>query len=502
VCEATAPQLQHDLTAGRYSAGDLVTYYVDRIRRIDAIHLHSVIDLNPDALQVAATLDAERSAGQVRGLMHGIPVLLKDNIGTGDRLRTTAGAAALSNALCDRDAQIVAALRQAGAIILGKTNLSEWAYWMSYIAPSGYSAIGGQVVSPYGAGIDPFGSSTGSAVAATSNLAAMTVGTETMGSIVAPSSRASVVGMRPTLGLLSRDRILPITAECDSAGPIVRSVTDAAVMLTVMAATRDIRDRLSSRAEGLHGTDFTAALRVDGLRGKRIGLLGIEAPPTTSDEWVVANSGLGAAVQAMQSAGARLVVLRPGPFELTGPGFVPEFNWGLREGVNAYLAATNASVGSLADVIAFNDDNPGRFAPWGQDRLRDCLYSPLNERQVSQIARDNREQAREYLAGMMDENDLDALVGIDTLQSMIYPFAGFPAIAVPAGLTSGGAPFSVTFIGHARADAELLGMAYAFEQASRLRVPPVLPVSEDLPGLWRKTARGGPSGRTLGLQPL
>ncbi len=502
VSEATAPQLQHDLTAGRYGAADLVAYYVDRIRRIDAIHLHSVIDLNPEALDIAVTRDAERSAGQLRGPLHGIPVLLKDNIGTGDRLRTTAGAAALSNARCDRDAQLVAALRAAGAIILGKTNLSEWAYWMSYIAPSGFSAIGGQVVSPYGDGIDPFGSSTGSAVAATANLAAMTVGTETMGSIVAPSSRASVVGMRPTLGLLSRDRILPITAECDSAGPIARTVTDVAVMLSVMAATRDIRDRLSSRAAGLHGTDFTAALRADGLRGKRIGLLGIEAPTSSSDEWVVSNSGLGAAVQAMESAGARLVVLRPGPFELAGPGFVPEFNWGLREGVNAYLAATKATVGSLADVIAFNDENPGRFAPWGQDRLRDCLYSPLNERQAVQIARDNREQAREYLAGMMDENDLDALVGIDTLQSMIYPFAGFPAIAVPAGLTSGGAPFSVTFIGRARADAELIGIAYAYEQASRLRVPPILPASKESPALSVNATRGGPSGRFWGLQPL
>ena len=266
---------------------------------------------------------------------------------------------------------------------------------MSYIAPSGYSAIGGQVVSPYGDGIDPFGSSTGSAVAATANLASMTVGTETMGSIVAPSSRASVVGMRPTLGLLSRDRILPITAECDSAGPIARTVTDVAVMLTVMAATRDIRDRLSSRAAGLHGTDFTAALRCDGLRGKRIGLLGIEAPSSSSDEWVVSNSGLGAAVHAMETAGARLVVLRPGPFELAGPGFVPEFNWGLREGVNAYLAATKATVGSLADVIAFNDENPGRFAPWGQDRLRDCLFSPLNERQArkSRVITGNRRES-------------------------------------------------------------------------------------------------------------
>ena len=501
VLEATAPQLQSDFDAGRYSATDLVAYYVDRIRRLDAIQLRSVIELNPDALEIAARLDAERASGGARGVLHGIPVLLKDNIGTGDQLHTTAGAAALSTARSDRDAHLVAGLREAGAVVLGKTNLSEWAYWMSYIAPSGFSALGGQVVSPYGPGIDPFGSSTGSAVAVTMNLAAITVGTETAGSIVAPSARASVVGMRPSLGLVSRDRVVPISDECDTAGPIGRTVTDVAATLTAMTPVRDIRDRYSDRAEGVHGTDFMAALDLDALRGKRIGLIGIGVTGAADDEWIIANSGFTDAVRAMEAAGAKVVVIRPAPFDFEGPGFVPEFNWGLREGVNAYLAATDAPVRSLADVIAFNDENPGRYAPWGQDRLRDCLWSPLGEQEVREISRANRQQAREYLTGLLEADELDVLAGIDTLQSLIYPFAGFPAIAVPAGFYPGGAPFSVTFIGRPRSDASLIGMAYAYEQASRLRVPPALTGAAPPCAPTRNGRRGGGPTSWWGLTP-
>jgi amidase len=496
--EATAPQLQSDLDAGRYSAAELVTYYVDRIRRLDAGRFHSIIELNPDALEIAAAFDAERAAGQQRGPLHGLPILLKDNIGTGDRLRTTAGAAALSGARCDRDAHLVSGLREAGAVILGKTNMSEWAYWMAYYAPSGFSAIGGQVVCPYGEGIDPSGSSTGSAVAATANLAAITVGTETAGSIVSPSSRASVVGMRPTLGLVSRDRILPISMECDTAGPIGRTVTDVAALLTAMAFEQDIRDRHARRASEIHGTDFMTSLDPEALRGKRIGLIGIETAGTVSDEWIIANSGLNGVARAMEDAGARVVVVRPAPFELSG--FETEWNWNMREGVDAYLAATQAPVRSLADIIAFNDEDPDRFAPWGQERLRDCLWCPIGEGEARQIARDNRQQAREYLNGLLDGDDLDALVGIDTLQSLIYPFAGFPAIAVPAGMIPGGAPFAVTFIGRPRDDAALIGMAYAYEQASRFRVPPDLPRTAAPCAAVRGGRRYGGPGWSWGLE--
>lgn len=497
VLEATAPQLQSDMQIGRYSGADLALYYLDRIRRLDT-RLRSVIELNPDVLDEAVLLDSERACGQVRGPLHGVPILLKDNIGTGGRMRTTAGAVALSAACCDRDAHLVSGLRDAGAVILGKSNLSEWSYWMSYTAPSGFSGLGGQVVCPYGEGIDPVGSSTGSAVAVTTNLAAISVGTETMGSIVAPSSRASLVGMKPTLGLVSRDRVLPITDECDSAGPIGRTVTDVAVMLTAMAAAPDVRDRHFHRAEGLHGTDFAAALSWDGLRGKRLGVLDMEVPEPSE---TIRYSGLSGAIQAMQDAGAEVTAVLAQEFELDGAGFVPEFNWGLREGVDAYLAATDAPARSLAEVIAFNDDNLPRYAPWGQDRLRDCLGNPLGEREVRQIARANRQQARAYLMGLLDGNELDALVGLDTLQSMIYPFAGFPAITVPAG-APWGVPVGVTFIGRARSDAELLGMAYAFEQASRLRVPPAMALPEITEDAGSRGSRPWRSGRSWGLASI
>ncbi|MFT4039613.1 MAG: amidase family protein [Thermomicrobiales bacterium] len=473
--EASVPQMQADLAAGRYSSVDLVTYYLDRIRRFDVTQLHSVLDVNPEILELAAFSDSERSQGTLRGPLHGIPVLLKDNIGSGDRLRTTAGAVALADARCDRDAHLVSGLRSDGALMLGKTNLSEWAYWMAYYAPSGFSALGGQTLCPYGAQIDPVGSSTGSAVAMTANFAAISVGTETCGSIVAPSSRASVVGMRPTLGLVSRDRVLPITDECDMAGPIGRTVSDVALALTAMAATRDPRDRQSRRAAGVHGTDFFARLHRDALRGKRIGLIGIALSGPADDEWIIANSGLSATADALRRAGATVAVVRAGGFDFTGPGFVGEFNFGLREGVNAYLRATNAPMSSLSDIIDFNDQDPARFAPWGQERLRDCEWSPMGESEARVIARANRQQARAYLDVLLDAQELDALVGIDTLQSLIYPFAGYPAIAMPGGLSPWGVPFSATFIGRARADADLLAMAYAFEQAGPLRVPPVLP---------------------------
>lgn len=496
--EASIPRMQEDLQAGRYTSVDLVTYYLDRIRRFDITSLHSILDLNPEILDIAASCDSERSQGRLRGSLHGIPVLLKDNIGSGDQMRTTAGAAALGTARCDRDAQLVTSLRNAGAMMLGKTNLSEWAYWMSYIAPSGFSALGGQTLCPYGAAIDPVGSSTGSAVAMTANFAAISVGTETAGSIVAPSSRASVVGMRPTLGLVSRDRVLPITDECDMAGPIGRTVSDVALALTAMAAEADPRDRQSHRAAGVHGTDFFALLDRDALRGKHVGIIGIELTGPADDDWVIANSGLNATADALRRAGANISVVRAAPFDFSGPGFVGEFNFGMREGVNAYLRATNAPMASLAEIIDFNDQDLGRFAPWGQDRLRDCLWSPLGEAEARRIARGNRQQARAYLTDLLDGQNLDALIGIDTLQSLIYPFAGFPAIAMPGGLSPWGVPFSATFIGRPRDDAALLSMAYAFEQAGPLRVAPDLP--GDFPPrrsaepMWPGWARGRLNG--------
>lgn len=470
--EASVVAIGQYLAAGQVTTAELVAWYVGRIQAHDVGWLQAILELNPDAPTIAAERDAELARGAGRGGLHGIPVLLKDTIGTGDQMQTTAGAAALRYARCDRDAALVASLREAGAVILGKANLSEWSYWMSSIAPSGYSALGGQVISPYGAEIDPWGSSTGSAVAVSANFAALAVGTETVGSIISPAARASVVGMRPSHGLISNDRIVPISAEVDTAGPLGRSVADVAALLTGLASAGPLAgaDPLSH----LRGVNFAAALHRRALRRARIGIVAegevFQAPAETA----IAYLGLEPAAAALRAAGATVVVARAAPFGYEGLGFVSQFDWGMGHGVDAYLAATRAPVASLAEVVAFNEQDPAAYAPWGQDRLWAGLSCPLGATEARALAKTNREQAREYLAALFDEQELDVLVSVDSMQSLIYPFADFPAIAVPAGLYPWGTPFSATFVGRHGSDAALLAIAAGFEQATRFRVPPRL----------------------------
>lgn len=471
---ANVLEMQEAMDDGLVSSGDLSAWCIERIRRFDAGRLRAVVELNPDALRIAAALDGERAAGRVRGPLHGIPVLLKDNIGTGDRLHTTAGAAALIDARSDRDALLVAALRRAGALVLGKTNMSEWAYWMAWYAPSGFSSVGGQTLCPWGIGVDPFGSSTGSAVAVAAGFAPLAIGTETVGSIIAPSARASVVGMRPTLGLVSRDRVIPLSDEFDSAGPMTRTVTDAAAVLTAIAQPFDLLDRTSGDAAGLQGTDFLAALDVWALRGARIGVICDGPEAALPDEQAIRYLGLERAAAVMRMAGATVTAVRAEPFGVSYQTFDAPASWSMGRGVDAYLQATNAPVSSLADVIAFNDTMPDRYAPWGQQRLQECVYSPLSEREARAAAGELRGSARAWLDALLDGADCDALVGIDNLQSLAYPTAGYPAITVPLGASVAGFPYGATFIGRNRDDARLLGIAYAFEQATRWRIVPDL----------------------------
>jgi amidase len=475
---ASVLDLQVAMESGQFTSGDLAAWCIERIRRFDAGRLQSVVELNPDALAIAAALDGERSSGRTRGPLHGIPVLLKDNIGTGDELHTTAGAAALISARCDRDALLVAALRQSGALILGKTNMSEWSYWMAWYAPSGYSAVGGQTLSPWGTGIDPFGSSTGSAVAVAAGFAPLAVGTETVGSIIAPAARASVVGVRPTLGLVSRDRIIPISDELDSAGPIARTVADAAALLTAMATPIDLADRAMPAAAGLHGTDFVARLDRSALRGSCIGVVCDGPEAALPDDRAVAFLGLEPAAAAMRRLGARVRVLRTAPFGVTYQSFDLPASWAMGRGVDAYLQATRAPAPSVADIIAFNETQPARYAPFGQQRLYECIASPLSEAEARNAAAGLRQSARHWLDQLLDEGDCDAVVGVDNLQSLAYPTAGYPAVTVPLGASVAGYPFGATFIGRRRDDARLLALAYAFEQATRWRIVPDL----NLPG--------------------
>ncbi len=265
----TIPEIQELLDTGQLNSTLLVTYYVDRIRRFDLNNFNSVLTLNPDALEIAATLDRERAAGQVRGPLHGIPLLIKDNIATGDSMPTTAGAYALRDWHSERDAFLVKQLRDAGAIILGKSNLSEWANFMDPNMPNGFSTLGGQTRHPYGP-FDPSGSSSGSGVATAANFAVAAIGTETQGSIISPSESNSIVGLKTSLGLVSRDRIVPLVDWMDVPGPMARSVTDAAILLTALVG-RDAGDPATAAATALAGFDFTSMLDLEKARALRVG---------------------------------------------------------------------------------------------------------------------------------------------------------------------------------------------------------------------------------------
>ncbi|HWQ13688.1 MAG TPA: amidase family protein, partial [Roseiflexaceae bacterium] len=336
---ATIPDMQRLMAEGALTAAELTLYYLARIRRHDVGRLRSVVEVNPEAPAIAAALDEERRVGRVRGPLHGIPLLLKDNIATGDRLHTTAGAAALLEAHADRDATVAARLRAAGAVILGKTNMSEWANFMTRRSSNGFSAVGGQTRNPHGR-FDVGGSSSGSGAAVAARLAAAAVGTETYGSIISPAGQCGLVGHKPTHGLVSRDRIIPITDATDTAGPIARSVVDAAILLRALAG-EDANDPATLGVQArLDGPDAPGA-GADGLRGARIAWLQHDARRAGDAEVRRAT------LDALRAAGATVV---EAPFAPPKVAFEPIMLHGFKHGVNAYLEATGAPVHSLAEV--------------------------------------------------------------------------------------------------------------------------------------------------------
>ena len=484
VIEATFAELQAAMAAGDLTSAELTTYYLARTREIDVDGLRSMGELNPDALTIAAQLDAERAAGAVRGPLHGIPISLKDNIGTGDAMHNTAGAAALAQARSDRDAHVAAALREAGAVLIGKANLSEWAYWM-HGGPSGYSALGGQVVSPYDQAIDPLGSSTGSAVGTSANLVAAAVATETMGSLIAPAAVNGVVGIYPSRGLVSRDRVIPLTDHTDTAGPIARTVTDAAILLTAIAGY-DPNDPATVQRSPV---DYAAGLVLDALAGKRIGFFTLNDEPleglTTAAEFLD-EAGLDPIRAALADAGAEVVLLWDTGLSTTEESQQLLLDNGLRIGFAEYAAATGLtdSITSLADVVAFNDQDPEAYAFYGQSLLVSAAESTLSRAEYAAHGARLRERARAHIDALFAEYELDAIASLANLFSGTYAAAGYPAITVPAGLAASdmayapltggpGSPFGLTFTGRLFEDAAVIAYAYAFEQASRLReVPP------------------------------
>jgi amidase len=486
--ETTLVELQKQMGAGALTSRRIVQLYLGRIAALDrqGPELGSVIEVNPDALTIADALDAERRAKGPRGPLHGIPVLLKDNVDTADRTTTTAGSLALEGSTPPLDAELARRLREAGAVLLGKANLSEWANFRSTRSTSGWSGRGGQCRNPYALDRNPCGSSSGSAAAVSANLTALAVGTETDGSIVCPATTCGIVGLKPTVGLVSRAGIIPISESQDTAGPMTRSVADAAALLSVLAGS-DRRDPASAEADA-RKADYTRFLDALGLRGARIGvarnLAGFH-PDTDRlfDE----------ALAEMKRRGAELV----DPAEVPGTKDLgdPEFEvllYEFKAGLEAYLAALGpkARIHTLADAIAFNEQNREREMPFfGQEIfLKAQEKGPLTTPAYREALEKCRRLARkEGLDAVLDAHRLDALVAptgapgwvIDPLSgdhfvggnSAPAAVAGYPALSVPMGFVFG-MPVGISFIGRAWSEPVLVRLAYAFEQATRHRQPP------------------------------
>jgi amidase len=477
------------MRSGRDTARSIAERYVARMDEIDKSGpaINSVIERNPDAIRIAEERDAERKAGRVRGPLHGIPVLIKDNIDTADRMRTSAGSLALAESIAPRDAFIAARLREAGAVILGKTNLSEWANFRSTRSTSGWSGRGGQTKNPYVLDRNPCGSSSGTGASISANLAAVGIGTETDGSIVCPSSANGLVGIKPTLGLVSRSGIIPISHSQDTAGPMARTVADAAELLAVLSGP-DPRDPATAQSRGKAAASYASVLNPAALKGVRIGVarsfFGFSgAVDRIMDE----------AIAAMKSAGAIIV----DPANIANSGKVDDaegevLNFEFKADLNAYLAALGASAPhkTLADLIAFNDRNADREMPYfGQEQfLKAQAKGPLTSPAYK--------AAREKCLRLSRTEGIDATLTKHRVVAIVAPtggpawptdlingdhftgssstpaaVSGYPSVTVPAGYVHG-LPVGISFIGGQWSDGTLIGLAYAFEQATKVRRPP------------------------------
>jgi amidase len=470
---ATVAELRQLLASGRTSSESLTRAYLDRI---DAISLrppalNAVRALNPDAPAEARGADAARRRGSTAPLL-GIPVLVKDNIDVAG-MPTTAGSVALAGSLPASDAPLVAQLRRAGAVILGKGNLTEFANFLTVGMPSGYSSQGGQVLNPYDASQTPSGSSSGPAVGAAAGLAPLTIGTETSGSILSPSVANSDVGIKPTVGLVSRTGIVPISASQDTAGPIVKTVADAAVLLTAITGTDPLDP--ATGANPLVGHDFTADLRTDALRRARIGLVESQVPPPGTDNRALWD----AATIALTVLGATLV---PVALDTTSsiPGGSSVLTYEFKRDLNKYLSRlpAGARVRTLADVIAFNDAHAGVALKFGQvqalaSQAKDLSPGSADTAQYLADRAQDLADSQGRIDPLMAANGLTALLFANSGSAGIGARAGYPSITVPAGYqASTRRPFNITFLARAFSEPTLVGYAFAFEQATKLRRPP------------------------------
>ncbi len=486
LAEITIPQLQARMKSGQLTARRLAEMYLERIKHIDT-KTHAVIEINPDALAIADSLDKERKRGKVRSALHGIPILIKDNIDTADRMLTTAGSLALVDAPVPKaDAFVVQQLRKAGVVILGKTNLSEWANFRSTRSISGWSGRGLQTNNPYFLDQNPCGSSSGSGVAVSANLAAAAVGTETNGSIICPAVTNGVVGIKPTLGLISRSGIIPIAHTQDTAGPMARTVTDAAVLLGAMVG-RDKFDETTADADKNAAKDYTKFLDANGLKGARLGL--VTFPPQRNPEaWKAFYEPF---FEKLRAAGATLVEVKFPDFGPTASAdrlAVLEFEF--KAGLNKYLAARGGRYTSLEQLIKFNEENKEKELPkFGQEIFisSQARGGLTDKAYVDALARIKKQTREDGIDALLAKERLDGLVGPTSGAAWsIAAVAGYPSITVPIGIrevpastnASGAAvPASaqlagMLFFGRPFSEAQLIKYAYAFEQRTKGRVIP------------------------------
>ncbi len=453
------------LNDGVMTSEALVRFYLNQIARLDP-SLNAVAELNPDALKIAKRMDKERKNHHVRSLLHGIPLLIKDNINTHDHMHTTANSLALSDLIAPYEASIVKKLRKAGAIILGKANLSEFAYFMSTNKmPSGYGSRNGQVKSPYDYRIDPLGSSTGSAVAVAANMIPIAIGTETNGSLMAPAYQNSIVSMKPTLGLVSRHGIIPITAKQDTAGPMARTVAECAVLLDIIAGS----DPLDAQTKEAHlgQKALSSAYKLD-TNGKTVGILSFSKYPYDETDLAILHEAR--SVLAGRGLNVVDVEIKPNPMK-NDVTMIPEF----KHDLNRYLQSVKGytKMISLSDIIAFNKEDPEKRMKYGQTILEAADQTSGDLLDATYLA--NREsllKEANRLETMMQELHIDAL--ISTKWTSYAPIAGNPSICVPAKPLIDLTPKSLIFVGKKWDDALLIAIAHTYEQATHHRIPPKL----------------------------
>jgi amidase len=489
--EITISELQARMKTGQLTARRVTEMYLERIKQIDA-KTRSVIELNPDALAIADQLDKERKRGKLRSMLHGIPILIKDNIDTADRMHTTAGSLALLDAPTPKhDAHVVERLRKAGAVIIGKANLSEWANFRSTGTrerqTSGWSGRGGQTNNPYFLDQNPSGSSSGSAVAVSANLTAVAIGTETSGSIISPAVTNGVVGLKPTVGLVSRSGIIPISHSQDTAGPITRTVTDAAIVLNAISG-KDKLDPATAEADKRRAKDYTKFLDVNGLRGARIGL--ISTPPQRPAFLKAYNEFWNPLFAKLRDSGATVVDVKFPDFGKEQVDRTTILKYEFKADLNRYLAQRGGKYRTLEDLIRFNEENKDKEMPYfGQELFTQtqAMGDLTDKAYLDLIEKSHRQTRDEGIDALLSKNNLDALAGPYGILVGVAAGAGYPSIVVPMGMreipsspVAGTAPATkssvnfpgMMFVGTAWSEPKILKYAFAFEQMTKRRVVP------------------------------